>query len=58
MTAEEERNAIVDYLRETADMLDALALERVTPMKCRHHAQSCRYAADAIEAGEHHYANP
>lgn len=54
MTAEEERARIVDYLRETADILDALVLERVTPMKNRLHAQSCRYAANAIEAGEHH----
>ena len=55
MTAKQEREQIVKYLRETAAMLDELTAQQVTPLKSRFHAESCRLAANAIEIGEHWY---
>ena len=54
-TPEQERAQIVKYLRETAAMLDDLTAQKITPLKSRFHADSCRLAANAIEIGEHWY---
>lgn len=56
MIAEEERAAIIAYLRETANRLDALKDTPGEKTRSRYHAESCRYAADQIEWGAHHTA--
>jgi hypothetical protein len=48
--AQEERAQIVKYLRET-QALHQMADDR--PLVRRHHADSCKWAADAIMRGEH-----
>lgn len=53
--AKEERNRIVRYLRDTQALFEA---SHDKPLVSRHHAQSCRYAADAIERGEHWQVAP
>lgn len=54
MSAEEERAAVVAWLRET----EAIHLRRAksrgtTRGEHNHHANACRWAAEAIELGEH-----
>jgi hypothetical protein len=52
--AEQERAAIVAYLRECqANMKGWAEHYGTTKGKYNFHEQSCRYAADAIEEGEH-----
>jgi hypothetical protein len=53
MTAEQERAQIVKYLRETAAIFQGYVDEGDKPLLHRHHADSCTYAANAIEAGDH-----
>jgi hypothetical protein len=53
-TAEQERAAIVAYLRKCQETMKDLAEHYgTTKGKYNFHEQSCRYAADAIEEGEH-----
>lgn len=56
MTADEERAAIIAYLRETANRLDALKDTPGEKTRSRYHAESCRFAAKYIEWRAHHEA--
>lgn len=52
--AEAERAAVVAYLRETAEIHLRWARTRGTTRgEHNHHANACRWAAEAIEMGEH-----
>jgi len=54
VTAEEERAAVVAYLRKCEAIHLRWARSRGTTRGERnYHAAACRYAANAIEAGEH-----
>lgn len=54
MTDEQERAAVVAWLRETEAIHLRWAKSRGTTRgDHNHHANACRWAAEAIERGEH-----
>lgn len=55
VAARAERDAIVKYLRETAQKHKGLMVEKYPGAK--HHFDACTWAALAIEEGDHHLPN-
>lgn len=53
--AREERERIVRYLRDTQAHFEKQ--NQATPLVAKHHAESCKFSADAIERGEHWIVN-
>lgn len=51
--AKEERLQIVQFLRDTQAIFETRRQKGDEPIVCKHHAESCKYAAAAIERGEH-----
>jgi len=57
-TAEQERAAIVAYLRRCQAIHERWSKSKSTSRGAHnYHAQACKYTADAIENGEHCFAN-
>lgn len=52
-TAEQDRAQVVKYLRKTADIFQGYVNAGDKPLLHSHYANSCTYAANAIERGDH-----
>ena len=51
--AQEERAQIVQYLRDTQAIHERHETDGYRPLVSKHHADSCKWAAEAILRGEH-----
>ena len=51
--AADERAKIVAWLRDTQQICEEKMAQKILPLLHKHHAEHCKFSANAIEAGEH-----